>query len=216
MKTLNRILASLVAVAACSANAAVITLDFEGIGNLNPVGNYYNGGGGVNYGISFSDNALAIVDSDAGGTGNFGGEPSPSTILFFLSGTAATLNYAAGFDTGFSFYYSAISNPGFIRVYDGLNGAGNLLATLNLPLTPFNGAPDPTGSYSPFVPVGVAFTGTARSVDFGGVVDQIGFDNITFGSETPGGANVPDGGSSALLLSLGVLGLAGVRRRMSA
>ena len=214
MKTLNRILAGLVAVAACSANAAVITLDFEGVGDQNAVGNFYNGGAGVNYGVQFSANALGLVDADAGGSGNFGGEPSPDTILFFLGGTAATLNYAAGFDTGFSFFYTAINSPGFVTVYDGLNGTGNILATLNLPLTPNNGAPDPSGQFSPLVPVGVAFAGTAKSVDFGGVINQIGFDNITFGSQTPGG--VPDGGSSAVLLSLGVLGLAGVRRRMSA
>jgi hypothetical protein len=33
----------------------------------------------------------------------------------------------------------------------------------------------------------VTFTGTAHSVDFGGTVNQVGFDNITLGSGTPGG-----------------------------
>ncbi|HTQ79133.1 MAG TPA: hypothetical protein VMM92_03995, partial [Thermoanaerobaculia bacterium] len=35
------------------------------------------------------------------------------------------------------------------------------------------------------VPIGVSFSGVARSVDFGGTANQIGFDNITFGSQTP-------------------------------
>ncbi len=167
------------------AKAAVVVLDFEGVGNVNPVGNFYNTAP-RDYGITFSSNALGIVDRDAGGTGNFGGEPSPSTALFFLNGTAATLNALNGFTTGFSFFYSAINNPGFIKVYDGLNATGNLLATLNLPTTPSNGAPDPNGAFSPFVPIGVSFSGIAKSVDFGGTINQIAFDDITFGSATPG------------------------------
>jgi hypothetical protein len=105
-----------------SAGAAVIVLDFEGLQDLETVQEFYNGGTGgngsgpgTNLGASFSPDALAIIDQDAGGTGNFGGEPSPDTILFFLSNTAV-LNFAAGFDTGFSFFYSAINNPGSIDV----------------------------------------------------------------------------------------------------
>jgi hypothetical protein len=190
---------STVSTAACllsvgTAQAATIVLNFEGVGNNAPVGNFYNGGAGTNYGISFGTDALAIIDSDApGGTGNFGGEPSPSTILFFLGGSAATMNVAAGFDTGFSFFYSAIANPGIINVYDGLNSTGNLLATLTLPITPTNGAPDPTGAFSPFLPIGVTFSGIAKSVDFGGTANQIGFDDITLGSAIAGGGQeVPE------------------------
>jgi|GEM_PF-831350 hypothetical protein len=171
-----------------------VVLTFEGLGDQEAVNEFYNGGTGgsgsgpgPNYGVVFSDNSLSIIDSDDGGTGNFGGEPSPSTILFFLTGAAATMNVPAGFTTGFSFYYSAINNPGVIRVYDGPDATGNVLATLDLPVTPTNGAPDPTGQFSPLVPIGVTFTGTAHSVDFGGTINQVGFDNITLGSGTPGG-----------------------------
>ncbi|HIK56703.1 MAG TPA: PTPA-CTERM sorting domain-containing protein, partial [Synechococcales cyanobacterium M55_K2018_004] len=153
------------------------------------------------------------IDADAGGNGNFGGEPSPSTVLFFLEDQAAVMNVAAGFDTGFSFYYSAINLPGFIRVFDGLNGTGNLLARLDLPLTPFNGAPDPTGQFSPFVPIGVRFDGIARSVDFGGSVNQIGFDNITLGSATPGNGNGVPIPTPALLPGLIGMGAAALRKR---
>lgn len=186
------------------AEAAVIVLDFEGVGNLNPVGNFYDTAP-QDFDITFSPNALGLVDADAGGSGNIGGEPSPDTVLFFLDGAAATLNAPNGFDTGFSFFYSAINDPGTVNVYDGLNATGNLLATINLPLTPFDGAPDPSGNFSPLVPIGVSFLGTARSVDFGGAANQIVFDDITFGSATPG-QPVPEPGSILGMLALGAFG----------
>lgn len=193
------------AVTTFSAPAGAVTvLTFEGLGNLAPIGNFYNGGGGGNLGITMSSNSLAIIDADAGGSGNFGGEPSPSTALFFLTGSSAIMNVLDGFDTGFSFFYSAIVNPGSLQVFDGLDGTGNVLASLTLPLTPFNGGPDPTGQFSPFLPIGVAFDGIARSIAFAGVQNQIAFDDVTFGSITPGddqepGSGVPLPGSFLLL-----------------
>jgi hypothetical protein len=179
------------------ATLATVALTFEGLQDTEALANFYNGGlggsgsgPGPNFGITFSANSLALIDSDAGGSGNFGGEPSPSTILFFNAGSAATMNVPAGFQTGFSFFYAAPFFTGTITVYDGLNATGNVLATLPLGLTPNNGAPDPTGQYSPLVPVGVSFPGTAMSVDFGGTAAFIGFDNITLGSATPEGAAV--------------------------
>ena len=216
-----------------NAQAATIVLDFEGLQNLEPINDFYNGGtggfgstSGKNFGIRFSDNSLGIIDKDSGGTGNFGGEPSPDTIAFFLTGDAAVMDVAGGFDTGFSFFYSAINRPGVINVYDEVGGKGNLLTSVDLPKTPFDGAPDPTGQFSPFLPFGLSFEGTARSVDFGGTIDRIGFDNITLGSNTPGmeptpapnplppapiiegpdSEAVPEPGSTAMLL-VGMVGM---------
>ncbi|MEM9302642.1 MAG: PKD domain-containing protein [Pseudomonadota bacterium] len=171
-----------------------VVLTFEGLQNTEQVLDFYAGGEGGsgsrsmdNFGVSFSPEALALIDSDApGGTGNFGGEPSPDTVLFFQQGSAL-MDVPAGFSTGFSFFYSAVDEPGAVRVFDGVNATGRVLATVQLPTTPENGAPDPNGRFSPFFAVGVSFSGTARSVDFAGTVDRIGFDNITFGSATPGG-----------------------------
>ena len=123
------------------------------------------------------------------------------------------MDVAAGFDTGFSFYYSAPVYGGSITVYSGLDGTGTILATLDLPLTPFAGDPSCNGvPYCPFVKLGVAFDGTAMSVDFGGTENYIAFDNITLGSVTPGD---PNGGGTGvpepLTLSLMGAGLAGLR-----
>lgn len=199
------------------ARASVITLTFEGLGDLEAVGNYYIGGfggsgsgPGPNYGVVFSPNALALIDFDAGGAGDFGGEPSPSTVLVFFPGTEVVMSVPAGFTTGFSFFYTAPDSPGLVTIYDNIGATGNVLATLTLPLTPNNGAPDPNGRFSPFVPIGVAFTGTAKSVALGGVAAYIGFDNITFGSATPTGV-IPEPGTFALIAA--GLASAGLLRR---
>jgi hypothetical protein len=224
MKKLS-LIASGVALSTCvlavdRANAEIITLDFEGLQNLEEIREFYNGGtgslgsSGTNYGISFSPNSLAIIENVAGGSGNIGGLPSPVTAAFFLSGTADIMNVEDGFDTGFSFYYSAVNSPGFVEVYDGLDGTGNLLARLDLPLTP-NGGSDPAcnfNNFCPFIPIGVAFDGIAKSVDFGGVANQVAFDNITLGTDDPD-QKVPEPASVLGLLAIGVLGTGSVLQR---
>jgi hypothetical protein len=199
------------AMAQGSAMADVIVLDFEGLGDQTPVGDFYNGGAGTNYGIHFGSNALSIIDADAGGSGNFGNEPSPSTILFFLTGSAV-LDYAPGFTDGFSFFYTTVSFGGTVTVYDGLGATGNVLAVLQLDALGA-GPGDPSGTFSNWRAVGAAFSGTARSIDFGGTVNQVGYDDITFGSATAGGGNrVPEPGTLGLL-GLGLMGIGAARRR---
>jgi hypothetical protein len=216
---MRRLAALLLAVGlfyAAPVSAAVIVLDFEGAGDEAQLLNFYNGGtdsqghSGVNYGIQFGANALSVIDADAGGTGNIANEPSPSTVLFFLSGTAV-LNYEPGFDTGFSFFYTS-STAATVNVYDGLNATGNLIGTITL-AAQFNQncVGDPNGSFCHWTPIGVSFLGLARSIDFGGTVNQTAYDNITFGSATPGD-NVAEP-ATLTLLGLGLAGLAFWRRR---
>jgi hypothetical protein len=217
------------------AAADVVSLRFDGIAPYPHnssnifIQEYYNGGtssigtSGTNYGISFGSNALIIClnkpvtpgcfDSNTSrGPGNAGTDES---ALFFLSGSETFMNVAAGFQTGFSFNYVSVSFSGAVQVYDGLNGTGNLLATLNLVPNANSGsvcAPAGfTGSFCPFSPAGVLFDGVARSVSFGGVANQIVFDDITFGSDRPGDP-VPAPAALALF-GLGVLALGAARRR---
>jgi hypothetical protein len=152
----------------------------------------------------FSSNA--IVGCEQGtpcADTNAANAPSAPNVMFFLGGNAATMDVAAGFTTGFSFFYAAqVNTTGFVDVWSGLDGTGTLLNSFILPPTP--------NPYTVFVPIGVTFAGTAESVQFGGVANFIAFDDVTFGSSSPG---VPEPATWALML-MGVAG-AGAAARAS-
>src|SRR5713226_731611 len=176
---------SLAGLSAAQTCTQVPILTFEGLRDNEPINNYYDGGfgnngsgPGPNYGITFGADALAIISELSGGTAHASGNPSGVTTAYFLSGPGVVMNVAAGFTTGFSVYYAAANTPGSIKVYDGLNGTGNVLATVDLPV---NGSSCGPETYSCWSPKGVTFTGVAKSVNFSGSANFIAFDNITIG-----------------------------------
>ncbi|MCX6231291.1 MAG: IPTL-CTERM sorting domain-containing protein [Bacteroidetes bacterium] len=161
---------------------STIVLNFEGLGNLAHINNYYNGGGGPNYGVYFNNAALALIDTYSGGSGNTANDPSGFTSMFFLDGNASVMNVTDGFTTGFSFYFCSSADI-TLYVYDGLDGTGNLLASQTF--TASGIAPD-WPWFRIWVPAGLNFNGIAKSVSFTGVANQCVFDDVTFGSSTPG------------------------------
>lgn len=211
----------------CLAAAEIVTLTFEGAGDDAAIVNFYNGGtdahgnAGTNYGVSFGTSAVALIDRDAGGTGNFANEPSPNTVMTFYSGSAL-MNVAPGFEDGLSFYYTA-AFPATVYIFSSPDRSGTVLAFINLDAQrldnacagdPNGGPGDPNGEFCNWTAVGVEFEGVARSVDFTGTVNNVGFDNVTLGASTPTPA-VPEA-STVLLCSTGMAGLLGwhaLRRR---
>lgn len=211
---------ALTAGATASAEAQVFQLTFEGLQNLESIGNYYNGGfggngsgPGPNFGVTFTQTALALCPGNLPGcTGNFGNNPSSPNIMFWLAANPI-MNVAGGFTTGFSTFYTSTTDVGGIEIWSGLNATGSLLGSLNLAALG-NGAGDPCtnpgANFCRWAQVGTTFAGTAQSVRFTGTADRIGFDNVTFGS--PNANTVPEPASLALL-ALGAIGVAGTRRR---
>lgn len=207
------------------AHSQVTQLLFDSFLNQEVIGAYYNGGlggsgsgPGPDVGVTFGTNALAITSINAGGSGNFQGNPSGNGIMFWLSGTNTFMNVADGFNGGFSLYYSAINTAeggGTVTIWDAPNGTGNVLASLDLPVfTSGLGGPGCTqqGQYCPWIPVGTTFSGTAMSVSFGGAANFIGFDNVTFGSSNPNVGVVPEP-ATVLLMTTGLLAIMGVGAR---
>jgi hypothetical protein len=198
------------------ALASPIVLTFEGLQDFEPIADFYNGGlggfgsgPGPSSGITFGPDSLALISVAAGGSGDFAGQPSGITIAFFQGFPGDVMDVPAGFTTGFSFFYSAVANPGTITVWSGLDGTGTQLASLFLPITPSGvGGPECTiYDFCPWFPIGVPFSGTAESVIFSGA-PNVGFDNLTAGSPTP----VPEP-STITLLGAGIACMGALLRK---
>ena len=194
-QTVNRVLIALLFTLAfmffssSRASAQQVTLNFDGLQNLEFMGQFYNGGNGgsgsgpgPNYGVTFAPNDGARVSTTivAGQTVLFINNIDTTVELEPL-----TMNVAGGFSGQFSFQYATpnSSQTGSVTIYDGPNGTGNVLATQSLP--GMSGTPLYNASSNP--PVVLPFLGTARSVRFmlrGGAADV---DNITYSAtQAPG------------------------------
>lgn len=179
------------------ATAAPIVMTFDGMAHAKNgewVDNYYNGGCGGSYAggavdCNGPDYGVVWNGALAGGApdglwSDRANEPSSPNVMGFLSTSNAVLNVAAGFDTGFSFYYAAPEYRGALRIYSGLDGTGTILANVAIPKTAGN-CSGFSEEYSCWDTFGVAFSGVAKSVKFIGRSNFVGFDNVTLGSTTP-------------------------------
>jgi hypothetical protein len=185
------LLAMIAILSTTNSQAENIVLDFEGVGDLAPVSDFYNSATdgasnlGINKGVHFSNDAYGIIDLDVNMDlfhGNFANEPSASTVLIFREGGSATMNVETGFDSSFSVFYSS-SRPSTIKIFDGLDGTGNQLASMTLVANHKNQncTPDIFGDFCHWDSVGATFKGIAKSVVFDGPREYTYYDNIAFG-----------------------------------
>jgi hypothetical protein len=170
----------------CAQTKGIAT--FGGLKNLEFVNNYYNGGTGSlgsgpgkNFPLDFTSNARVIVSAAKGGSGNFIDNPGGQPVMFFQTGNNMVVNAPNGISVGIWFTYSALQS-GTVTVYDGANGAGNIVASISL-------TPNNTGctGYKMCVwsPVGVPLPGTAGSIRFSGAVNNLGINAIHLGVKIP-------------------------------
>ncbi len=220
-------LALFIAVLATSAFAnSGELLTFQGLGNLQAVGNFYNGGGlssTPNWGVSFSSNFFGLVSDNPsfGGAGNFSpftlpdGSVTSGRALFIMGATGASvrgvMNVANGFSTGINFFFTAGFQPGqtgTMQIWGGVDGSGPLLATIYLSN---NNGSCTTVSYCNWSNIGATFLGTAHSVTFTGPADELGLTQMTLGAGTTA---IPEP-SSILFLGLGLVALSLQARRFA-
>jgi hypothetical protein len=211
---------SLSALALCAvgvASADQVKLDFEGIGDQVAIGSVYSSVGVLFVG---TEPALAITAKPPG-TGNIAGNPSGTAVMYFEDvdsnpDTVPLLQYAAGFKDGFSFSYSAINFAGQVSYYSDLDGV-NLIGSLNLSVlqgcatTTVPGAPGNFCNWkqeSVLLGAGV----TVKSIRFGGIADQIAFDDVVLGVAAPVDPQVPEPATLALV-GVALLGAAMARCR---
>jgi hypothetical protein len=220
-----------------SSLADPIVLKFEGIPDGNSIGNYYNGtgGGANNFGISFSSNAIAYClntltapcpNNPITSTVSRGGLGDPNSQtggLYFIGASTVNGSFAddaAGFTGGFSLFYLHDSNaqgPASVNIYSGLDGTGTLLATLSLPNMPIDACSPTYAAYScPLNPAGIAFSGTAESVQFINIEKDSAFDDVTFGSAIPDPSPVPEPSTFAMMLTGAGAAFTQVRRLLAA
>lgn len=146
-------------------------------------------------GVQFSENALGIVNYDAGGSGNYidplltGG--AAGRAITYGEGRSIVMNVAGGFRDRLSFRYAAPfeldkkrdpDGDGLheVTIYDGPNGTGNVLATIDLARTADSTLP--VGAYAlTRDPIALGFAGIARSVTFGSQADKLLLDDIAIG-----------------------------------
>jgi hypothetical protein len=156
--------------------ATSVTLDFEGVGNNNRVGNFYGPGGGrgADYGVAFGTAALGAVDSDEGGKHLIANEPSANTTLVFPNDSDPTqtfLDVPGGF-TSPKFGYAS-ERPILVILYEGLNRTGRPVGISNGFATPLCGISyppcgDPTGKYGVWNDCTISSQGAALSAAFKG------------------------------------------------
>ncbi len=155
-------------------------IDFEGLLDNSPIGLVP---GPVN--VTFGASWLSLIDSDAGGGGNFANEPSASTSAYFLDlvDISISLNPPVQF-VEFFYTAAAVSLPITVTAFDA-GGVQLDQAVGNTVGTDLDGAAcggDPNGNFClwDIIQLTAATDNIASVVISGTISNQFGIDNLQF------------------------------------
>ena len=173
-----------------SLSEGQMTLDFEGLGNLEEIKSFYNGGhsvtgtSGYESGIEFKSGAMAIINAANGGSGNFAKKDLGATVLFSAKNDQIIINIDSGFYKEFSCYYTSVA-PVTCSVFDAADGTGNLLATEKTAASTEAGVGQEF-IFTSWKRLALQFSDVARSVVLTGNANMCAYDDLVFGSATIG------------------------------
>ncbi|MEG4594904.1 SdrD B-like domain-containing protein, partial [Microcoleus sp. F8_C2] len=136
-------------------------------------------------GFDLSANALAIVSAQQGGSGNFI-DPliNPGQVargITYNEGQSIIINVANGFDQKFSFRYASPFAEHQVTIYDGVNGTGNVLASVQLPRTTDSNLTPGAYILESNPSSNLLFQGIGKSVTLGNQPNKLVLGDITFG-----------------------------------
>ncbi|MBW8848148.1 MAG: PEP-CTERM sorting domain-containing protein [Burkholderiales bacterium] len=225
MRAKSKLLALALTAATQLAAAAPVALNFEditassgdpqGIGMIQLLDRYKTDGvqfTGAAWGVtSLLCGAFSLFIPHDGGCSALllAGDPRDGS----LEGSKSfTLNFADGFITGSSLYYSALSGSGVsITLFDDLDGKGKSTRLAGLAPTDC----DVSGArFCNWGLLNLDFSGVARSMVISGVDESLMLDDLKLVKASTGPAPLPEPASVALVL--GALGAAGWSRKRKA
>ncbi|MEG4421515.1 SdrD B-like domain-containing protein [Microcoleus sp. LAD1_D5] len=136
-------------------------------------------------GFDLSANALAIVSAQQGGSGNFI-DPliNPGQVargITYDEGQSIIINVGNGFGQKFSFRYASPFAEHQVTIYDGVNGTGNVLASVQLPRTTDSNLTPGAYILESNPSSNLLFQGTGKSVILGNQPNKLVIGDITFG-----------------------------------
>ncbi|MGQ3053458.1 MAG: hypothetical protein ACT6S0_16905 [Roseateles sp.] len=210
MRAKSKLLALALTAALQPALAGVVSLDFEHETDVSKVAGFY-----AAQGVVFSGNAWSISSNQNGcpGIALFSRTNSCGGLLLGVDplqspgagSTSFMIDLAGGFVTEFSFVYGIRSSANVtIKVFDELDGKGNLLQSLN----GLSGSACDVGvlSFCEWYSTSIRFSGVAKSVMVTGVDQRLMMDDLQFITPTTVPGQLPEPASMALALSaLGAL-----------
>ncbi|MEG4090313.1 SdrD B-like domain-containing protein [Microcoleus sp. Pol12B4] len=136
-------------------------------------------------GFDLSANALAIVSAQQGGSGNFI-DPliNPGQVargITYDEGQSIIINVGNGFDQKFSFRYASPFAEHQVTIYEGVNGTGNVLASVQLPRTTDSNLTPGAYILESNSSSNLLFQGIGKSVTLGNQPNKLVIGDITFG-----------------------------------